>query len=667
MQAISEDLREIILSTFQAGVKGSRYHIEVIPPNRPRFLGPYTIDQGVDLVSIDKSRSMGAAACEIEIHLSPNFYSGGLWGDISWLTEFAQVTVWQWFGDNSDEMANAVQTFLGVIDKTTPHHDGAKHTITVTCRDQMSFLLDQGTIVTAPQDGTGAVLTPENGVFANMELSAIATELLTLSGFPGETDIHSSSYFVDSLIIPDGQAWATSLANLAKLVGWDSRVDELGTYHFGPPDMSVTYDADGNGIPDYTFTAGQNVMSLDASNDRYSMQTRVKVAGPEATVALTATWKQVWMTRNVPAPTGVAYDPTDTTHLRVLSGTAKRIYTLLMSTRAITATSSVIPGTVYPAGLSGDPSDSTILWLLDDPHHIGSGTNCKILKLNKSTSAVLSTWDLGTDTFVDIKADSSNLWVANLTTGKFEKRSKTDGSLVTAYGPNYTGAVTATRTDPSGIAIDGTNAYLFFAGLSAMWQVSTSAPTVVIASVSTTGTGIIGGDMDTSTHVNLYACSDAVGDTWDYLLDTTTIGSKTVSAVAIAGIGPGGTPGVISPEPTVPYGPVETTLTTPLFPNGLILRGAPVGLAVVTSPAQAATSAIAILSGIDAVSHALDIGIIANPGLQIGDLILNVAPAQPDLAGLWLVDSIQTEQADAVGGGHYIGVVACLPWAMIHV
>jgi hypothetical protein len=227
---------------------------------------------------------------------------------------------------------------------------------------------------------------------------------------------------------------------------------------------------------------------------------------------------QQWSTNNIPKPTGVWYNPSDSGNLRVVSAANKEIYTLNLSTKQVTAKTGPLSVT-YPGGLSGDPSDASVYWVLDSPWAAGSGANSRILKMNASTNAVISTFTLNTNHWSDMKVDSSVIWLANLTTGQFHTRSKSDGSAIAAYGPTYSGAVSGSYPYPTGIAINGTTGYLFFEYGGRVFVVNTSSPTVVLSTLSTTGTTLLGGEINVSTG-DLYGVNFSQNETYDYKISS---------------------------------------------------------------------------------------------------------------------------------------------------
>ena len=630
MQAITGTLRAILRHRFQGGADGFSARIFFPDAGADVFSPVLTVD-------IEKSLQNDASSFTIEIPPPP--------ADLApYVARDAFIRVEQWFGD----VANAVQTFEGFIDKVEDTRDDSGRSIVLTGRDWMKHAIVQGFIVSSPQgaDETGTVRTPDNGVFLNMEVSDIVTELLTHLAFPS-TAVSQTSYQIDEFIVGDNDSYAATFSRLALLVGFRSYCDEAGCYRFEAP--AVPLDGDGVPIPAAIFRAGgptiayptaMDMLSIARAEDDYDLATRVKVIGPMTTMK--PAWTQTWSTAKIPKPTGIAYIPTDTTHIKVCGGSTRRIYTLLRSNRTITATGTQIAGT-YLAGLSTDPSDASILWGLDAPWRVGSGSASKILKLNSTTYAVLDSFTLPSGMWADIKADGSVLWLANQTTGQFHTRSKADGSSITSHAIGG-------RSDPTGVAVDGTKLYFFFAASNKALEYDSSDLSTLLRTISTAGTGIIGGEVDTTTHNDLFACSDTVGSgpgtVWEYTIIEPV--DNTVSVVAISGVG------VVHPEPTIPTGPLETSYP----PDGVHrnpIRRSILQLPVITSYAQATDTVLDQLDQLDQARLTIDFGIVGHPGLQKTDVI-QVIDAVTDISSYMSVDTYRASAGDG-----YFGTVAAVP------
>ena len=508
----------------------------------------------------------------------------------------------------------------------------------------MKHALVQGAIVSAPQGAgeAGAVRTEANFVFEHAEVSDVVTSLLGHLAFPAATVV-DTSYQLDEFIVADNTSYAASFSDLGGMVGYRSFADEDGGYHFEPPQAAVDYDEAGDPVPVAIFRAGGpcamyptalDMVSLQADVDDLELATRVKVIGPMTT--LKDAWTETWRSSKVRKPTGIWYDPTDPTHIRVLDGVTRRVYTLLQSSRAITATGAQLPGT-YLGGLSGDPADATVYWVLNIPWRAGGSGGNQVLKVRKADDVVLDTYALPSGRWTDLKVDASNLWLSNWDDDKIHKLTKT-GTAVASYTIAYDGV---NQSNPTGIAIDGTNIYFFFYLPNRILRALTSDPTTILGVTSTAGTKLVAGEMDTDTHTSIFACSDLLGLTWKYALRVAV--RHDVAAVVIAGVG------AVSPEPLVPTGPLESALANPI--RRLILQ-----LPAITSRAQATETALRQLEQVDAFRAVLNLGVLGHPGLQLGDLV-QVVDELTTQSGLWIVDTYASEMAET-----YLGTVALLPW-----
>jgi hypothetical protein len=395
-------------------------------------------------------------------------------------------------------------------------------------------------------------------------------------------------------------------------------------------------------------TASPHVMSLGWETDQYDLRTRVKVRGPLTT--LKNAWSEVWRTSKFHLPVGLWYDPTDSANLRVLDRGTKRLYKLRQSDRVIL--SSVYLGAVcaHPLGLSGDPASSTVYWVLEAPWRTtGVSTNNKILKLRKSDNHVLARWAIPNGRWSAIKVSSSYIWLTNLDTDKVYKRSKTDGSSIASYSITYNAVA---QTNPSGLMIDGSTLYYFFAnsGTTARFlQASESAPQTIVGVIKTAGTQLHGGEMDTTTHVDCYGDSDSLGLVAKFTLKTPVTNDVAQEAIdtdledelgALAQIGDR----VHDSHPLDAAHPFQVRRETMDIPE-------------VTSLAQAMQVAQDRLAELAKRREVLDIGIVGNPALQKSDLVSVDDP----LVGITVYGRIDTLETDMSADQPYVGVAAVIP------
>lgn len=595
-------------------------------------------------ISIDKSLRM--TADQATVTMANEALPLG-WGASSLFPTNSRIRIFQWYGDQ----ANEVRTFTGIVDAVADSRDVL--TTVLTCRDMMAILIDQTFGATAPQavGEAGAVRTQANGVYLAMEASAIVEDILNRAGWPAaDRAITPTSYTLDEYVVPDGQSWADAIIGadrLGGLVGYDAWADELGVFHFSP---TVTGGSlTDPGTPAYTFRTGEDIISLADALDQYDLRTRVKVRGPMTTTTLTDTWREQWRTSKFAHPVGLWWDPADPKNLRVLDRGTKRLYKLRQSDRKVL--SSVYLGGVipYPLGVSGDPSDSTIYWVLNGPWLWGSGTSSSIKKVRKSDNHVLATYTLNTNHWSAIKVSGSWIYLTNLSTDRVYRRSKVDGSAHDDFRHTYSSTL---QSNPSGIMVDGTTVSVFWSngGTTARFlQCAEAAPGTVTKVVKTAGTKLHGGEMDTATHAHCWGDADDLGLVAKFTLLSSVSQTDEVYAEVIdtaledeLGALARSLPRIHDSHPTDSAHAFEVRRDT-------------VDIAAIVSLAQATETAMRRLDGLAHRRRVLDAGVLGNPALQKTDLV-RVEDPVTGIAEEFTIDTYRTEMA-----GTYLGTLALLP------
>jgi hypothetical protein len=608
VQTITPALAEILKSHLQAGA--TAHH------GRIRLAGQIYYPTSI---SID--HSLQAFASQLTAVFTNEAGEVGLSEDA--FPENALFTAEQWYGEEE----NAKTTFTGFIDKVAEHRDN--RTVTIIGRDWTKPLLVQDILVTAPQkaDETGAVRTPANGVYLNMEISEIVKDLLTRAGYPlGQRAIQPTNFVVDEYLARDGASYADAISELAEPVAFNAFADELGIFKFQPDGLADS-TTDDPPTPVYTFRTGEDILALDPVRDDYETKTRVRATGPYTT--LKDAWTELWHTNVIKNPTGVWYEPGDPTHLNVADGPLRKIYRITQGEDATIVSSRNLSGVItYLNGLSGDPDDATIYWTFDTPWIAGgSSVNNKIRKHLKSDNSVLATFTLANQRWTDMKVGDDAIWATNFSTGKVHKLSKTDGSEIANYA-------LAGHTQPIGVAIDGTDLFLSFYAEATMLQVDTSAPTVIVRTLHFSGTKSLGGDVDTDTHTELYACSGGLSLVYKYTLKEPVTNDVSVEAV---------------------NDELEVLLGTELD-TGRQIRRLRIDLKMITSYAQATEAAVRRLDKLDQFRNVLDVGIIGNPALEKGDMVRIIDPLSV-IDGEFQVDTYRSLQNDT-----YLGTLSLVPW-----
>lgn len=629
MQTLTPELTALLKSHFQAGADGYRGRFDVVGG------GSYRCAR----ISTDKSLRMQADQFEVEFE-NENLSLG--WGLDSIFPTNTRIEIWKWYGDE----ANAVRSFMGLIDRVQDHRDVLSTTI--TGRDLFALLIDQHFRATAPQraDEDGAVRTTANGVFLSMEVSDILTAILDEVGWPtADRDIVPSSFLIDEFIIEDGSSYADAIIGsdkLTGLTGYDAWADENGVFRFAPTPASDLVQVDV--VPVHTWRSGEDIVALDDTTDQYELITRVKARGPLSTLA--PAWTQLWTSRKVSAPVGIWYDPSDPLYIRILDRATKRLFKMRDSDRQIV--SSVYLGGVIssPLGISGDPANSAIYWVLNAPWIYGGGTSGNsVKKVRKSDNKVLATYSIPSGRWSAIKVSSSFIWLTNLDTDRFYKRSKANASAIANYQHTVS---STTQTNPSGLMIDGTTLHIFWSngGTTARFLTcDESAPGTVTGIVKTTGSVLHGGEMNTTTHTECWGDSDSLGVVAKFSLVTPTTTEVSAEVVDTELEDELGTLAQLEDrEHDTHPGDAD---------HPYEIRRATLDLDLVTSIAQVNDAARNLLDRLGRRRRVLDAGIIGHPGIQKIDLVRVEDP----ITGIFQNFVIDTYRSE-MNGETYLGTVS---------
>jgi len=586
---------------------------------------------GVARVSIDKSIQTDADAFEVELDNSDGGKSLYPAGDTYLPTK--RCRIFQWYGDP----ANAVQTFDGFIDKVSEHRN--PKTLTLTGRDWMKRLLVQDILVTAPQgaDEDGAVRTTANFVYLNMEVSDIVDDLLDKANYPtgAARSVQQTSYMVAEFLGSDGNSFADALGELADLVGYNSGADELGVYHFEANARAQSTDTDTADVPVYTFRAGEDIYVIDPEQDDYELKTRIRVTGPMSTTVLNDAFTELWHSAAVKKPTGVWFDSTDAGNVRVADGVTRKLYKVSQTTRAIVSSTAALCSH-FLGDVTGDPSDASKYWILELPWKNGlPGTASTVYQLAKSDNSVLASFALPSGRWVGMDVDATHVWLANWDTNQIHCYTRAGASVA-----SYT---LGSNVDPTGVIVDGTTLYTFWYNTNEILVSTTAAPTTITKTISTAGTQMLGGEVDSVTHTEFWACSDSLGLTWKYTLVEPVTTERTVYVeVTNDAVGVNSSPGLSA---------FETALGE--------VRRSVVRMDAITSLAQATETAQRWLSQLDHNRQTLDFGCIGNPAIQKGDMIRIEDPVS-GIASDWGVDTYRSEMSGEAGT--YLGTISALPW-----
>lgn len=235
-------------------------------------------------------------------------------------------------------------------------------------------------------------------------------------------------------------------------------------------------------------------------------------------------WKQEWSTSTPTTPVGERFDPNQPDRLFVVNGQYPYIYCLKLADRSIISKTYIGGAVPHPLGLSSDPSNASIYWVLNSPFEFGGTTSgCFFAKMRASDNTLLATYPLSSSRWSDIKVSTNYIWLANLDDDKFHKYSKTTFTQVASYSITYGGS---TLVNPTGIYVDTngsvTTLGFFFLSGTNVYLADESAPTTITSVQSTAGTDLLGGDMNVLTHTELFSNNPLTGKTYAYALQLTT-------------------------------------------------------------------------------------------------------------------------------------------------
>lgn len=647
VQDLTPDLAALLKAKFFAGASGCRARLEV--DHADLDTGEITTTSyRADRLDVDKGLDMDADQAQIHIP-RPTVAPLG-WGADSVFQRGTRFRLFQWYG----APANAVQTFCGLIDLSNDERNPIA--VTLIGRDLMALCIDYtfSTFASQTVGETGAVRTPANGVFLNMELSDIVGLILDAVGWPAaDRVIVPSSYVVDEFIWEDGASAFEAIAGndrLTGLAGYVAFADELGNFHFEP--SLATNSLTDPPVPAYIFHANEDILSLADAVDIYDLKTRVKARGELTTQTLTDEWSELWRTSKINKPVGIWFDPTASGFIFVVDRGTKRIYKLRQSDRVIVSSWDISAIAPHPLGLSGDPADEDYYWILNAPWIDGGSGGNRVKRVRKSDNHVVLALDLPDGQISALKVSANYLYYTRLDTDRVYKRDKTDGSAVSSFQHTYNGAL---QSNPSGLMIDGTTISVFWAngGTTARFlNCSESAPGAVTSVTKTVGTNLHGGEMDTVTHKACYGDSDSLGLVAKFSL--VAVGERTDQIFAEVvdteledelGIKAQVQPRVHDTHPADAAHPWLARRET------IDLAKPAVSLAQVTD------TAMRRLDILSAEREILDAGIPGNPAIQKTDPVGVVDP----VSGLNKVYTISAYRSTMDATGAYVGVIAGVP------
>ena len=165
---------------------------------------------------------------------------------------------------------------------------------------------------------------------------------------------------------------------------------------------------------------------------------------------------------------------------------------------------------------------------------------------------------------------------------------------------------------------------------------TTATPSTIVRELAFSGTQSLGGDIDTTTHTELYATAAELSLIYKYTLLEPVTNDVSVE--------------VVNDE-------LEAALGVELD-TSVQIRRLSMRLDVVTSYAQACEIAWRWLDRLDQYRNVVDVGIIGNPALQKADMVRIVDPVTL-IADDFMVD---TYRSSLSGDGTYLGILSLVPW-----
>lgn len=570
-----------------------------------------------------------------------------LWAPDNLVPPNTLIRASEWYGDTDPPRENAVQRFEGFVDKVVQsRRPRDPHVVTITARDWMKPLLVTDVATTAPQraDEDGAVRTTANYVYLNMEVSAIIVDLLTKAGIhPDRQVVSATSYAPAEFIGQDGVKIADVAFEAADLVGYNLYADELGRIVFEPDLKEQAGLETGDGAtPVWTFETGVNVTRLDPSRDDLELKTRVKVTGPFT--QMQDAWTEVWHTNVIRHPSGTKFDADDPGFIHVVDGLTRKLYRIRQSDRVITADSvDPLGNGGFLNGLSADPSDDTIYWLLETPYVTGGSLSDNVLhKMLRADNTIIASYPLPSLRYTSVKVSTSWIWLAETDNDQIERWTKGDPPVfATAIDVVYLGVPQLT---PTGVMVDDTTnrIYLGFQPHARLLELNlsdfVSEVQTFIRALPLPGTLSLGGDIDTVTHTEIYVGAYELGLVYKMTLFTAVDSTVSVEVADAA---------------------LEATLGRDL--TGAQRRRLVVHVDKILSVAQATETANRWLLKLSHYRDVLEVGVIANPGIQKADMVRIVDPVT-QIDSDWAVDRYHTEMAPGPDGT-YLGELSLIPWS----
>lgn len=557
-----------------------------------------------------------------------------------------RIRIWQWYGD----VANKVKSFEGLVDEVAGHRDPT--VITLRAKDRMKLLINESVIPTDPQGATDTdtVRTPDNFVWLNANAIDIINGLLDRAGWPSDArSITDTNQVIPEFIATLNDTFAAAIRRVCNLVVYEMSVDEAGVFQCHPRPSALTGEGE-LPTPVASFSGAREVYVIDAGLDDNELKTRVSVFGAAA-VAATETWNEIWNANVVGQPNGL-YDRPDG-ELYAIDGKKRLIYLLNNGEDKPTGksqiTASALSAHSCDGGMDGFPGIDYYVVVLETPFRdsadgLGSSSaDCRLLLVNLNTGLVLSSHAvLGAGTYTAVRCTGSHIYVTrfdNQTIKKFD----TSFALVDTIDISSIGS-------PTGLAIDGTNLWIFAGGTISV--VDESAPTVVITTHPAPG-AVGGGEIDSSDNSYLYADVPGAGLIYKYQLATPPTPAISADAIDYALEDALGARAEVDAR-------THTGCPFVIGDHAFERRLYTLSDETLASITQAQDTANRLLARLSKKRRTVQIGIIAQPQLQKGDPIEVHDPPSGLDHQLVMIDTYQTSQREST----YLGTISGPLWVV---
>lgn len=577
------------------------------------------ISDRVRSISTDKSLDLDSDTFSLVLHNEDRFLNihNQDGSDNQWVQPDTMVEIWQWHG----VVANKVKTFTGYLDHTVEQAEGTQ-TVTMNGRDANKKLITQEIVCIGSQDITSATYigTMANGVYINKTVNEVLTDLICSWASQPSTalELCESSFVFSLLIFGDGEKIIDCVKRACDLAGLRFWATEDGHYKTeplsgGPAKTSV-----------WTYAAKEDITTLRPEISDDATRTRVMVIG-KSNIGAIFLQEQISVDGRG-APAGIEYDP-PTGDLWYIDQSGR--LSLLDPANSFAEVRGIDGIAVYPDGLAIDPIDNN-LWVVDfsDPTYGAS-----FRKIDRTTYATLAGPYANPDadhcSITGWPPDGSVLFMTTLSTGQLVKMNRNTGAEIERHTPSLD-PVPSPFT-PSGVTAVRGGLYICFIGTKDVYQ------TDIIGQQAAKITG----QFDDPNELSWQETTFGAGLWVAYQKE-----NRIAKYVVVDGTGDTATVATA----------IDATMEGRLGGEKRISR---IRDMAVDDPGMAQIVANRNLKKLALFNKRIPVGIVGNPGIQIGDHITINAPGSGITSGDWnIVSNRADQQAD---NGSYLSVLVVEP------